>query len=160
MRFRWALTAAGIEKPPAGCFRRRYSPKFVHQNTLATFRTVGVSLIPASLHDPTVARCVFLHASLRGRLPVLHFPAAVNEISHIRREDNLTLREMRDRANLSCTQVGKELFVDQSCVRHWEYGDWAPARKYYKKMAKLYGVSEEDIKAAAEAIRAANKEER
>ena len=60
----------------------------------------------------------------------------------------MTLREMRDRANLSCTQVGKKLFVDQSCVRHWEYGDWAPARKYYKKMAKLYGVSEEEIKAA------------
>ena len=58
----------------------------------------------------------------------------------------MTLREMRDRANLSCTQVGKKLFVDQSCVRHWEYGDWAPARKYYKKMAKLYGVSEEEIK--------------
>ena len=77
-----------------------------------------------------------------------------------RRECNLTLREMRDRANLSCVQVGKKLFVDQSCVRHWEYGDWAPARKYYKKMAKLYGVSEEEIKAAAEAIRAANKEER
>nr|DAT44593.1 MAG TPA: hypothetical protein [Caudoviricetes sp.] len=71
MRFRWALTAAGIEKPPAGCFHRRYFPKFVHQNTLATFRTVGVSLIPASLHDPTVASCVFLHASLRGCLPVL-----------------------------------------------------------------------------------------
>lgn len=71
MSFRWALTAAGIEKPPAGCFRRRYSPKFVYQNTLATFRTVGVSLIPASLHDPTVASRVFLHASLRGRLPVL-----------------------------------------------------------------------------------------
>lgn len=71
MSFRWALTAAGIEKPSAGCFRRRYSPKFVHQNTLATFRTVGVSLIPASLHDPTVASCVFLHASLRGRLSVL-----------------------------------------------------------------------------------------
>ena len=61
----------------------------------------------------------------------------------------MTLREMRDRANLSCVQVGKKLFVDQSCVRHWEYGDWAPARKYYKKMAKLYGVSEEEIKAAA-----------
>lgn len=91
---------------------------------------------------------------------VPHFPAAVNEISHIRREYNLTLREMRDRANLSCTQVGKKLFVDQSCVRHWEYGDWAPARKYYKKMAKLYGVSEEEIKAAAEAIRAANRGEK
>ena len=72
----------------------------------------------------------------------------------------MTLSEMRDRANLSCTQVGKKLFVDQSCVRHWEYGDWAPARKYYKKMAKLYGVSEEEIKAAADAIRAANRGEK
>ena len=72
----------------------------------------------------------------------------------------MTLREMRDRANLSCVQVGKKLFVDQSCVRHWEYGDWAPARKYYKKMAKLYGVSEDEIKAAAEAIRAANRGEK
>lgn len=72
----------------------------------------------------------------------------------------MTLREMRDRANLSCVQVGKKLFVDQSCVRHWEYGDWAPARKYYKKMAKLYGVSEDEIKAAADAIRTANRGEK
>lgn len=53
-------------------------------------------------------------------------------------------------------------FREPDCVEDnsQEYGDWAPARKYYKKMAKLYGVSEEEIKAAAEAIRAANKEER
>ena len=61
----------GDRNAPTVLFHGRGFPKFVHQNTLATFRTVGVSLIPASLHDPTVASCVFLHASLRGRLPVL-----------------------------------------------------------------------------------------
>lgn len=69
--FSVGVDCGGDRKTPTVLFHGRGFPKFVHQNTLATFRTVGVSLIPASLHDPTVASCVFLHASLRGRLPVL-----------------------------------------------------------------------------------------
>ena len=65
------VDCGGDRNTPTVLFHGRGFPKFVHQNTLATFRTVGVSLIPASLHNPTVASCVFLHASLRGRLPVL-----------------------------------------------------------------------------------------
>ena len=53
------VDCGGDRKTPTVLFHGRGFPKFVHQNTLATFRTVGVSLIPASLHDPTVARCVF-----------------------------------------------------------------------------------------------------
>lgn len=69
--FSVGVDCGGDRNTPTVLFHGRGFPKFVHQNTLATFRTVGVSLIPASLHDPTVASCVFLHASLRGRLPVL-----------------------------------------------------------------------------------------
>lgn len=63
--------------------------------------------------------------------------------------DRLSLRELREKAGVSRADVAKKLFVDISCVTHWELGDWAPGRKYHKKLAKLYGVTESDIKAAA-----------
>ena len=70
----------------------------------------------------------------------------------------MTLKELRERATLTQAQVAKKMFVDQSCVSHWEAGDWKPARKYHKKLAKLYGVTESEIKALADVIAAANKE--
>lgn len=68
----------------------------------------------------------------------------------------LTLKELRTNAGLTREQIAKKAFVDVSCITHWELGDWAPSRKYHKKLAKLYGVSEAEIKAAADEIRAAN----
>lgn len=60
----------------------------------------------------------------------------------------MTLKGLREKAGVSRADVAKKLFVDISCVTHWELGDWAPGRKYHKKLAKLYGVTESDIKAA------------
>lgn len=63
----------------------------------------------------------------------------------------MTLRELRDRSGLTRAQVAKKLNVDLSCVTHWELGDWRPLRKYHKKLAKMYGVTEAEIRTASEA---------
>lgn len=70
----------------------------------------------------------------------------------------MTLRELRENADLTRAQVAVQTNVDASCVAHWELGDWAPPRKHWGKLAKMYGVTKLDIKALADAIRAANKE--
>lgn len=53
----------------------------------------------------------------------------------------MTMRELRERSGLTRAQVAKKLNVDLSCVTHWELGDWRPARKYHKKLARMYGVT-------------------
>mgnify|MGYP002768731479 CR=1 FL=1 len=70
----------------------------------------------------------------------------------------MTLKELRTNAGLTREQIAKKAFVDVSCITHWELGDWAPSKKYHKKLAKLYGVSETEIAAIAAAIRSANAE--
>ena len=63
-------------------------------------------------------------------------------ISHTeRRTHDLALKELRERSSLTRAQVAKKLNVDLSCVTHWELGDWRPARKYHKKLARMYGVT-------------------
>lgn len=61
------------------------------------------------------------------------------------RTQTLTLRELRERSGLTRAQVSKKLNVDLSCVTHWELGDWRPARKYHKKLAKMYGVTVDEL---------------
>lgn len=57
----------------------------------------------------------------------------------------MTLRELRERSGLTRAQVAKKLDVDLSCVTHWELGDWRPLRKYHKKLAKMYGVTVDEL---------------
>nr|DAZ40847.1 MAG TPA: Helix-turn-helix XRE-family like protein [Caudoviricetes sp.] len=61
------------------------------------------------------------------------------------RTQKLTLRELRERSGLTRAQVAKKLDVDLSCVTHWELGDWRPLRKYHKKLAKMYGVTVDEL---------------
>jgi ribosome-binding protein aMBF1 (putative translation factor) len=61
------------------------------------------------------------------------------------RTQKLTLRELRERSGLTRAQVAKKLNVDLSCVTHWELGDWRPLRKYHKKLAKMYGVTVDEL---------------
>lgn len=67
----------------------------------------------------------------------------------------MALKELRERSGLTRAQVAKKLNVDLSCVTHWELGDWRPARKYHKKLARMYGVTEAEIRAASEAAQTA-----
>lgn len=57
----------------------------------------------------------------------------------------MTLRELRERSGLTRAHVAKKLDVDLSCVTHWELGDWRPLRKYQKKLAKMYGVTVDEL---------------
>ena len=64
--------------------------------------------------------------------------------------ERLTLKEMRLRSGLRQEDVARKLNVDQTAVSHWENGRTRPCRKYRKKLAKLYGVGEEEINEASE----------
>ena len=57
----------------------------------------------------------------------------------------MTLREMRERVGLRQEDVGNRLNVDQTAVSNWERGKTKPLRKYRKQLAKMYGVSEEEL---------------
>ena len=60
----------------------------------------------------------------------------------------MTLKELRLAAGLQQSDVAKKLNVTISAVSNWELGKNAILRKYHKKLAKLYGVTEDDIIAA------------
>ena len=72
----------------------------------------------------------------------------------------MDLKELRELANLTRKQVARKLNIDVSCVSHWELNDWAPPQKHWRKLAKMYGVTESDIKTIADAIRAASEQAR
>lgn len=57
----------------------------------------------------------------------------------------MTLRELRENAGLRQVDVAKKLNVDQGAVSKWENGVNPPLRKYHKKLAKLYGVTVDDL---------------
>ena len=57
----------------------------------------------------------------------------------------MSLKELRERAQLRQVDVAERLEVDQAAVSNWERGKNRPARKYQRKLAKLYGCSADDI---------------
>lgn len=57
----------------------------------------------------------------------------------------MTIRELREGANLRQEDVARELDVDQSAVSHWENGKAIPSKKYRKKLAELYNCDVDDI---------------
>lgn len=60
----------------------------------------------------------------------------------------MTLKELRLAAGLQQADVAKKLNVTITAVSNWELSKNAILRKYHKKLAKLYGVTEDDIIAA------------
>ena len=66
----------------------------------------------------------------------------------------MDLKELRNLANLTRKQVARKLNIDVSCVSHWELNDWAP---HWRKLAKMYNVTESEIKTLADEIREGNK---
>ena len=55
------------------------------------------------------------------------------------------LREYRERAGLRQVDVAKKMDVDQAAVSKWESGENRISRKYHKKLAKLYGVTVDEL---------------
>lgn len=60
----------------------------------------------------------------------------------------MTLKEMRLAAGLLQAETAKKIDVDQGTVSHWENGETKPCRKYRKKLAKLYGVTPDELNEA------------
>ena len=67
--------------------------------------------------------------------------------NHIQEQggERLTLREMRVKANLRQEDVARKMNVDQAAVSKWENGVTKPSRKYHKKLARLYGVTVDEL---------------
>ena len=61
------------------------------------------------------------------------------------------MREYRERVGLRQVDVAKKMNVDQAAVSKWETGDTRPSRKYHKKLAKLYGVTVDELLSDEEA---------
>lgn len=60
----------------------------------------------------------------------------------------MTLREIRENAQLRQEDVAKKLLVDQSAVSNWERGTAKPLTKYRKKLARIYKVPLSELEAA------------
>lgn len=57
----------------------------------------------------------------------------------------MNLREYREKAGLRQIDVAKKLNVDQAAVSKWESGENRISRKYHKKLAKLYGITVDEL---------------
>lgn len=57
----------------------------------------------------------------------------------------MRLREYRERAGLRQIDVAKKMNVDQAAVSKWENGENRISRKYHKRLARLYGVTVDDL---------------
>lgn len=57
----------------------------------------------------------------------------------------MTLRELRVQAHLRQEDVARRMNVDQAAVSKWENGVTKPSRKYHKKLARLYGVTVDEL---------------
>lgn len=57
----------------------------------------------------------------------------------------MTLREYRLKAGLRQEDVAKILEVDQAAVSNWERGKFDPLKKHQRKLAKLYGCTEDEL---------------
>lgn len=66
----------------------------------------------------------------------------------------MNMKEMRLKTGLTQEQVAKLLEVNQAAISLWETKQCRPARKYMPKLAKLYGVHEDELELAVKERRA------
>ena len=53
---------------------------------------------------------------------------------------SITLRNLREKRNISQNQLAELVNVDRSAIAHWESGDRVPSTKYLMKLAEVLGV--------------------
>ena len=58
----------------------------------------------------------------------------------------LDIKTHRKRVGMTQAQLAKKMNVTQSAVSWWESGRWEPCRKYHKKLAKVFGITVEELK--------------
>ena len=80
-------------------------------------------------------------------IPILSYGVEKSQRNLVKkwRDKRLTLKELRLAAGLQQADVAKRLHVTETAVSNWELGKNAISRKYHKKLAKLYGVSVEEL---------------
>lgn len=61
-------------------------------------------------------------------------------------EDAVRIKELRLAAGLTQAQLAKKMNVDQTAVSRWESGNTEPMRKTHKKLAKVLGVTLDELK--------------
>lgn len=69
----------------------------------------------------------------------------------------MTLRGLRERAGLDCYQVARKMNVAYTAVWYWENGKNGILRKHQKKLARLYGCTESELRAGLEETKAQSK---
>lgn len=57
----------------------------------------------------------------------------------------MELKELRKHVHLRQIDVARKLNVDQAAVSKWENGVNPPLPKYRKRLAKLYGVTVDEL---------------
>lgn len=57
----------------------------------------------------------------------------------------MKLREYREKSGLRQVDVAKKINVDQTAISKWENGENRISRKYHKRLAKLYGVTVDEL---------------
>lgn len=57
----------------------------------------------------------------------------------------MKVKEFRLKAGLTQSQLAKKMNVDQSCVSLWESEKTSPAKKLHKKLAKVLGVTVDEL---------------
>lgn len=67
----------------------------------------------------------------------------------------MELRELRKENGLRLADVAKKLKVNVSAVSNWERGLNGIASKYIRPLARMYGVTEAEIRTASEAAQTA-----
>lgn len=57
----------------------------------------------------------------------------------------MDIRTHRKRAGITQAQLARRLNVTQSAVSWWESGKWKPCKKYHKRLAKIFGITVEEL---------------
>ena len=64
--------------------------------------------------------------------------------------DLLDIKAHRKRVGMTQAQLAKKMNVTQSAVSWWESGRWEPCRKYHKKLAKIFGITVDELTGGSE----------
>lgn len=62
----------------------------------------------------------------------------------------MTFYDLRKKANLTQAEIARSVNVSQCTVSVWESGINAPLKKYRRQLALVFGVTDDELKAAIE----------
>lgn len=101
-----------------------------------------IQLLPIVLY---VALIILIVLGIRALLKYLRGGDRRPEVAAIRRTLGETLREHRTRCNMTQEFVAESLGVTRQAVSKWETGSAEPSTTNLLALAKLYGVSADEL---------------